>query len=135
MIEELPKVDKRKTKKQVKKMIQNYKNAYMRLKELEIPKITTSYSLTPPTFGGATHSSTESTVILREASLKVVEAFTATFNRLEEIDRKTIYICYIMERSHEQAFGEMGVTSMQLSRLKDEALMRFAVLLGCEVVK
>lgn len=61
---DIPQIDEEKTRAKMERMLEKYKMLRLQTPEDFLPKITTTYTITPPSFSNQFHSSTE------EAALK-----------------------------------------------------------------
>ncbi|PFA66853.1 ArpU family transcriptional regulator [Bacillus sp. AFS015802] len=100
------------------------------------PKITSSYSLVPPTNTNQFHSSTEQTAIDRVdrdiARAKHIDWVLRAVNRLSEIEREIIFKRYL---DHEEAYdyeiyNAMGMSERKYYRLKARTFYKLALIFG-----
>ncbi len=60
---DIPQIDEEKTRFKMEKMMEKYKMLRLQTPEDFLPKITTTYTITPPSFSNQFHSSTEEAVL------------------------------------------------------------------------
>jgi len=137
----MPKIDEKASKKAVEKALYEYRDLLITLPMYLMPKITPSYSITPPTNTNAFHSSTEEAALERiefenmrnEYLNKIHEAV----NNLKEKERAIIIMKYLQ---HDVGYdpdiwAEIGVGSTRYYEIKGEAMLRLAFILKVEVYK
>lgn len=137
----LPEIDRERTKKAVESALERYRICLLTLDEKQLPKITQTFSLTPPTNTNEFRSSTEEVAIANadreRAKLQYIERVIKAVNRLSIQEREIIIRRYLNEESEfdYQIYNSMGLSERQFYRIKSRAFYKFAFILKIEVVK
>jgi ArpU family phage transcriptional regulator len=140
--EYLPKINAKETKKKVEIALYKYRDYLITLPVYLMPKVTPSYSITPPSNTNAFHSSTE------DAALERIEYETErdnyldkmheAVNSLKEAERHIIVKKY-MENGvigyDREIMIDLGFGKTRYSEIKGEAILRLAFALKIEVYK
>lgn len=134
-------VDGKKTKEAVEGVFEVYRHYLGTMPSDILPKLTSSYSIVPPTFTNAFHSSTEDIAIERVEYEKERNEFMSgvwkAVNRLKDDERKII-VKFFMEDVpgyDPDIWLDLGVGKTKYYKLKGQAILRLAFNLKIEVYK
>lgn len=138
--ESMPKVNTKATKKEVEKVLYKYRDYLITLPMYLMPKVTASFSITPPTSTNAFHSSTENAAIERieyerERDRFLTEMHDAV-NSLKDIERNIIIKKYMLNGDigyDREIMMDLGLGKTRYSEIKGEAILRLAFALKIEV--
>ncbi len=127
---EIPQIDEEKTRFKMEK----YKILRLQTPEDFHPKITTTYTITPPSFSNQFHSSTEDAAlkkmdweIEREKYMKRIER---GINRLTQKERRILVMLYMQDEEmyDYEIYAEMGLSQRNYYRVKNKAYYRLPLL-------
>ncbi|WJE51172.1 ArpU family phage packaging/lysis transcriptional regulator [Bacillus cereus] len=137
----MPVVDTKETKKAVEEVLGNYREYLKTLPSDIMPKVTTSFSLIPPSFTNEFHSSTEDIAIermeLEKQRKEYMDWVHDAVNTLKG-DERFIVVKSYMEEEQESDLNiwlELGVGKTKYYKIKGSALLRLAFNLKVEVYK
>lgn len=137
----LPEINREETKKVVEASLDKYRMYLLTAPETKIPKVTTTYSLVPPSLTNVFHSSTEEAVIRRvdyererDSYLKRVQQ---AVNRLSYKERQIIIERYMSfeEKFDYEVYNEFGMSERGYYRLKSKAFYKLGFALNILVYK
>lgn len=140
--EYLPKINAKETKKKVEKALYRYRDYLITLPVYLLPKVTASYSITPPSITNEFHSSTEDAALERieyekERDQYLNEMHDAV-NSLKESERHIIIKKYMQNGEigyDREIMMDLGLGKTRYSEVKGEAILRLAFALKIEVYK
>ncbi len=137
----LPEIDRGKTKKAVEAALEKYRLYLLTIPDEKLPKVTTTYSIVPPSNTNAFHSLTEDIAICnvdreREAQ-RYLEWVIRGVNRLTKIEREIIYKRYLEDEEtfDYEIYNELVLSERRYYRLKARIFYKLAFLLKIEVYK
>ncbi|MGM0916594.1 MAG: ArpU family phage packaging/lysis transcriptional regulator [Bacillota bacterium] len=134
-------IDEEKTRFKMEKMMEKYKIFRLQTPEDFLPKITTTYTITPPSFSNQFHSSTEDAAlkkmdweIERDQFMKRIQR---AINRLTQKERRILVMLYMKDEEmfDYEIYAEMGLSQRNYYRFKNKAFYRLAFALREEVYK
>lgn len=135
---DLPEVDEEKTQEEVKKFLRRYMN-FLFMDPLEAqPKITSSFSIVPPSNNNQFHSSTEEISIKRidmeRQRKKFMKWVQTSVNRLPHQERSILVKRYMtdLEIYDYIAYNELGMSERTYYRVKPKALLRLGFIMRVE---
>jgi ArpU family phage transcriptional regulator len=135
----LPEIDREKTKMAVEAALEKYRFYLLTVPEEKLPKVTASYSLSPPAFSNQFHSSTESAVIdkvdFERERDKYLEWMRKAINRLKFKEREIIIKRYLEDDDiyDYELYNMIGMSERKYYRLKARAFYSLAFALKIEV--
>ncbi|MFJ8268514.1 ArpU family phage packaging/lysis transcriptional regulator [Peribacillus asahii] len=137
---DLPKINEKETKKELEKKLFKYRDYLISLPTYLMPKITPSYSITPPTNTNAFHSSTEDSAIERIEYERIRDEYLQEIhkavNTLKDQERHIIIERYLKHDElgyDREIWMNMGVGKTKYYQIKGEAMLRLAFALKVEV--
>lgn len=140
--EYLPKVNAKATKKEVEKALYTYRDYLITLPMYLMPKVTASYSITPPSNTNAFNSSTENAALERIEYEREREMYLyiihEAVNSLKELERHIIIKKYMQDGEigyDREIMMDLGLGKTRYSEIKGEAILRLAFALKIEVYK
>jgi phage transcriptional regulator, ArpU family len=136
----LPEIDREETRKRVEEALEACK-LYMQIgyHPGHEPKVTPSYSVTPPSRTNAFHSSTEETAcrnVDEEARRRqVVERVWGAVNRLSHLEREIIVRRYLADDPvlDYELWDDLNLSERKYYRIKARAFYKLALALRLEV--
>ncbi|WKU21702.1 ArpU family phage packaging/lysis transcriptional regulator [Priestia megaterium] len=134
-------VDKKQTKANVEQALADYRMYMMTVPEDIIPKVTTSYSLVPPSNTNAFHSSTEEAAITRvDYKIKrdnFMRQVQRAVNRLNKRERELIIKTYMTYEDVYvfDVYNGMGISEATYYRVREKAFYKLAFALQLQVYK
>jgi ArpU family phage transcriptional regulator len=140
----LPEIDREETRKKVESEIEKYRICLLQIPEERLPKVTASYSLQPPSFTNAFHSSTEETAVYNASlndyeleRLAYIDHFRKAVNRLRFREREFIINRYMAddELFDYEYYSKYSLTESKFYRLKARAFYNLAFALRVEIYK
>ncbi|MEK5390195.1 ArpU family phage packaging/lysis transcriptional regulator [Margalitia sp. FSL K6-0131] len=138
----LPEIDRKKTQENVEAAIETYRMYLLTVPEEILPKVTTSFSLIPPTYTNAFHSSTEDAAIARvdeeRARIEYIENFRKAVNRLSKKEREALILRYLGEEElfDYEVYNQLGMSeSYYHNKFKPRIFYKLALALRIEVYK
>lgn len=138
---EIPQIDEERTKEKIETLLEKYKILMLQTPEDFLPKITTTYTITPPSFSNQFHSSTEEAAlkkmdweIERDQFMKRIQR---AINRLTQKERRILVMLYMQDEDmyDYEIYAEMGLSQRNYYRFKNKAFYRLAFALREEVYK
>ncbi len=136
---ELPKIDNVRTKNNVIRALEKYKMMRVRLGERRMPKLTSTLTIVPPSFGNEFHSTTEESAIWNVDAINEARAYVNLIdhhvNQLPERSRQVIITKFIEENSDFEAMSAIHVSHSQYKEEKRKAIERLAYQLDIVVEK
>ena len=136
---ETPELDYVKTKKKVLKMIDKYEKSLMRLNSSAQPKVTQTFTMDMPSFGGGFNSSTENAAIYAmegcEPDLDYIKNTVDCVNRLTLVYREIIWLSFFEKLPNDEVSDLLKISVSLLTIRKRTAIELFAYALGIEVYK
>jgi ArpU family phage transcriptional regulator len=137
----LPEIDREKTKAAVESALEKYRFYLLTVPEERLPKVTATYSLVPPAFSNAFHSSTEQAVIdkvdLEREREEYIERIRKGVNRLGAREREIIVKRYLEEEEifDYELYNDLGMSERVYYRKKARIFYKLAFILRIEVYK
>ncbi|MED3905814.1 MULTISPECIES: ArpU family phage packaging/lysis transcriptional regulator [Anoxybacillaceae] len=123
-------------RKKVEIALEKYKMYLLTLPDDMLPKITSSYSIAPPSKTNQFYSSTEAVAIQRidyeREREEYMQRIQAAVNRCSEMERAIIIQCYMQPEDvyDYEIYNELGLSERKFYHLKGKALDKLAVILG-----
>ncbi|MEK5176853.1 ArpU family phage packaging/lysis transcriptional regulator [Heyndrickxia sp. FSL W8-0496] len=138
----LPEIDRKLTQENVESAIETYRMYLLTVPEEIMPKVTTSFSLVPPTYTNAFHSTTEDVAIERvdeeRARIEYIEKFRKAVNRLSKKEREAIILRYLGDEElfDYEVYNQLGMSeSYYHNKFKPRIFYKLALALRIEVYK
>jgi ArpU family phage transcriptional regulator len=137
----LSQIDKKATKKKAEEAFEQYRILLLGQREEDLPKVTTTYSLVPPSHTNAFHSSTEDIAIKRvdyeRQRIAYLKKVVMAVNRLSFIERAILIQCYMLKDDMKdyEVYSDLSLSQRDFYRKKGKALVNFAVAMRIEVYK
>ncbi|EJQ03660.1 ArpU family phage transcriptional regulator [Bacillus cereus AND1407] len=137
----MPVVDGKRTKQAVEQVFEVYRQYLATMPSDILPKVTPSYSIIPPSFTNAFHSSTEEIAIERIEYEQERNEFMSWIydgvNRLKDDERRIILERFMgdLPGYDPDIWLDLGVGKTKYYKLKGQALLRLAFILKIEVYK
>ncbi|MBS4171926.1 ArpU family phage packaging/lysis transcriptional regulator [Bacillus sp. FJAT-49736] len=138
----LPEIDRKQTQENVEAAIETYRMYLLTVPEEILPKVTTSFSLIPPTYTNAFHSSTEDVAIARvdeeRVRIEYIENFRKAVNRLSKKEREALILRYLGEEElfDYEVYNQLGMSeSYYHNKFKPRIFYKLALALRIEVYK
>ena len=134
-------IDGEKTKQAVETILERYRIYMLAVPDEQLPRITPSYSLVPPSNTNAFYSSTESAVIRKIDKEREREEFIQRMcwavNKLSQRERELITKRYMtLEDVHDyMLYPELGMSEKTYYNVKKRAFYKLALALRIEVYK
>ncbi|WP_121614773.1 ArpU family phage packaging/lysis transcriptional regulator [Virgibacillus halodenitrificans] len=134
----LPEINRDETKTSVESALEKYKMFLLMDPEDYQPKITSSFSLVPPTLNNEFHSSTEETAIKRiddeRKRREYITKIQKAVNRLAYQERTVIINRYLKEDEiyDYEVYNELGYSERKYYRIKARAFYKLAFILRIE---
>lgn len=135
----LKKINAKATRKAVESLLEDYKILLLTQPVEALPKVTASYTITPPSNTNEFHSTTESTAIdnleremaRRDFINKIIDAV----NRLSPLERKIIIREYMSDEElyNYEIYNELGISESKYYKVKSSAFYKLAFILKVEV--
>jgi ArpU family phage transcriptional regulator len=142
MKEYFPKINAKATKKEVEKALYKYRDYLITLPMHLMPKITPSYSITPPSTTNSFYSSTEDVALERiqyeTERNNYINYIHEAVNSLKETERQIIIRKYMQNGElgyDREIMMDMGLGKTRYCEIKGEAILRLAFALKVEVYK
>lgn len=113
---DIPLIDEEKTRFKMEKMMEKYKILRLQTPEDFLPKITTTYTITPPSFSNQFHSITEEAAlkkmdwdIERDQFMKRIQR---AINRFTQKERRILVMLYMQDEEmyDYEIYAEMGLS-------------------------
>ncbi|WP_416729219.1 ArpU family phage packaging/lysis transcriptional regulator [Fictibacillus sp. JL2B1089] len=137
----LPEIDRELTKEAVEAALEKYRFYLLSVPDEKLPKVTSTFSLVPPSFTNGFHSSTEeaaiSNVDYEMEKERHLQNIIRGVNRLSKMEREIIYKRYleVEETFDYEIYNEMGFSERRFYRLKARIFYKLAFILKIEVYK
>ncbi|KSU89823.1 ArpU family phage packaging/lysis transcriptional regulator [Priestia flexa] len=137
----LPEIDVKATKRVVEAALEKYRVLLLTQNEEELPKVTATYSLVPPSNTNAFHSSTEDIAIRNisheQARSKYLKRMVMAVNRLGYWERAILIQRYMLQDDvfDYQVYNDLNFSERKYYRLKEKAFIKLALSLRIEVYK
>ncbi|WP_238343634.1 ArpU family phage packaging/lysis transcriptional regulator [Gracilibacillus saliphilus] len=141
MMFKIPQIDNEATIEKVESILENYRIALF-MEPLDAqPKITSSFSIVPPTFNNQHHSTTEDLAVKRidqeRERKKFLNWVQKCVNRLSDQQRAIVVKRYM---EHEdvydyETYNDLGLSERTYYRIKPKALIRLALIMRIEIYK
>lgn len=141
IVEMVPKINEKLTKRAVEKALDKYRTYLITLPNYLMPKITPSYSIIPPSFTNEFHSTTEDAAIERIQFTQERNDYLSwvqeAVNTLKENERYIILQKYMDDELgyDPDIWTELGIGRSKYYQVKGQALLRLAFALQIEVYK
>ncbi|WP_241964521.1 ArpU family phage packaging/lysis transcriptional regulator [Paraliobacillus zengyii] len=135
----LPKINRLQTRNAVESILEKYKFFLLMDPEELQPKITASFTITPPTMNNQFHSSTEDIAIKRIDHEKKRRDFIRwvqrSVNRLAYQERTVIINRYLQEDDiyDYEVYNDLGFSERKYYRIKSRAFYKLAFIMHIEV--
>lgn len=136
---ELSKIDREATREKVENELEKYK-MYLLTEQLnQLPKVTQTFTLVPPTNTNEFHSSTEDAAVANVdyliARKRHIKRMTRAINRLRVKHRQIIVKRYMAEEDvfDYEVYRDLNISERTYHRWKSEAFYHLAFALGIEV--
>lgn len=135
----LPEIDRERTKEAVEAALEKYRFYLLREPEENLPKVTATYSLTPPAFSNQFHSSTETAVIdkvdFERERTEYIEKIRKAVNRLNFKERELIIKRYLQDDEvyDYEIYNDVGLSESKYYKLRGRAFYKLAFILRIEV--
>lgn len=137
----LPEIDRDKTKEAVESALAKYRFYLLTIPDEKLPKITSSFSIVPPTYTNEFHSTTEQVALERidyeKERDEYLEWIRKAVNRLSFKEREVIVKRYLSEEEmfDYEIYNEIGYSERRYYRQKARIFYKLAFLLRIEVYK
>lgn len=131
----IPKLDQKKVRAAVEKELEAYRFCLLTLDESELPKMTQSFSLIPPSHTNAFHSKTEEAAVhnvdRRNEKRAHINRVVKAVSKLTETERAIVVQRYLQEDETFDyiIYNEMGLSHRQYYRIKARAFYKLALAL------
>ncbi|MFC4403303.1 ArpU family phage packaging/lysis transcriptional regulator [Gracilibacillus xinjiangensis] len=136
----LNEIDRAATKAMVEEKLNQYQ-LYLLAAPIDIePKITSTFTITPPTYNNQFHSTTEEMAIKKIDQERKREKFISwvqrCINKLPLQERSVIIKSYLSDNIYEyEVYNELGFSERKYYRVKSRAIYTLAFIMGVEVYK
>jgi ArpU family phage transcriptional regulator len=137
----LPEIDREMTKQAVEAALEKYRFYLLTVPEERLPKVTATYSLTPPAYTNEFHSSTESAAIdkvdFERERDEYIERIRKAVNRLNYKERELMIRRYLSDEEvyDYELYNDTGYSERKYYRLKARIFYKLAFILRIEVYK
>lgn len=134
-------IDRKATKNEVKKVLEKYRLFLLAEEQERHPKITSEYSLVPPSKTNKFYSSTERAAIenvdRENERSEYITTISAAVNRLDFSERAILIQRYLTkgEVYDFEVYNDLGFSERKYYRLKNRAFNNLAFALKIEVYK
>ncbi|NBI29105.1 ArpU family phage packaging/lysis transcriptional regulator [Chengkuizengella marina] len=124
----LPKIDFNPTKQVVEDAFKMYRKLLFKVPTEKLPKITTTYSLTPPNQTNEFHSTTEDAAIFNVEREQYMKFIQNAINRLNGDHRAILIQSYMSKENIKDyvIYNDLGMSSRTYYREKKEAIISIA---------
>lgn len=124
----LPEIDEKKTRKNVKELLCNYRSFVRLAEEKYIPKVTATYSFELKSFTGLVSRATENAVVRKVTAEQELFKIAKAMNKLNAYDAQMIYDKYMDKRelSDTDIYLNYNMSSSAFYRALDKVLIKFA---------
>ncbi|OAK72671.1 ArpU family phage packaging/lysis transcriptional regulator [Lederbergia galactosidilytica] len=136
---QLSAIDRKATKEEVENALERYRIMLLTQELNQLPKVTQSFSLVPPTNTNEFHSSTEQVAVnnanYEMERAKYIKRITLAVNRLGYKERAILIMRYMTEDDvfDYEVYSELNMSERTYRRYKSKAFYRLAFALGIEV--
>lgn len=136
---QLSAIDRDATKKEVEEALEKYRIMLLTQTLDQLPKITSSFNLVPPTNTNQFNSSTESAAIenanYESERKKYIKKISLSVNRLAYKERQIIIKRYMADNDvyDYEVYNELSMSERTYHRYKSKAFYKLAFALGIEV--
>ncbi|GIN86957.1 ArpU family transcriptional regulator [Heyndrickxia sporothermodurans] len=137
----LPEIDREKTKEAVESALAKYQLYVLTIPEEKLPKVTSSFSIVPPTYTNEFHSTTEQAVIEKVDNEKerseYIKRINKAVNRLGYKERAILIRRYMSAEDvfDYEVYNDMNMSERTYHRIKSRAFYKLAFALRIEVYK
>lgn len=123
----LPEIDEKKTRKNVKELLCNYRSFVRLADEKCIPKVTATYSFELKSFTGLVSRPTENAVVRKVTAEQELLKISKAMNKLNAYDRQMIYDKYmdIRELTDTDIYLNYNMSSSSFYDQLDKVLIKF----------
>lgn len=123
----LPEIDEKKTRKNVKELLRNYRSFVRLAEEKYIPKVTATYSFELKSFTGLVSRATENAVVRKVTAEQELLKISKAMNKLNAYDRQMIYDKYmdIRELTDTDIYLNYNMSSSSFYDQLDKVLIKF----------
>lgn len=131
------KVDIVATRKRIERLARVYIDYKSKMMILGEQKVTASYHLNGSTTNKLYNSNIEKVAMfnLDNEYQDIVMLFEGAMNSLDELEYKIFYNYYINKKSGIACYVDLGITESEFYRVKNTAIEKVALFLGCAVFK
>ncbi|MBP1917199.1 ArpU family phage transcriptional regulator [Lederbergia galactosidilyticus] len=132
-------IDRKATKEEVEGALERYRVMLLTQELNQLPKVTQSFSLVPPTNTNEFHSSTEQAAVNNAnyelERTKYIKRITLAVNRLGYKERAILIMRYMTEDDvfDYEVYSELNMSERTYHRYKTKAFYKLAFALGIEV--
>lgn len=129
------KVDMVATRKRVERLARLYIDYKSKMMVLGEQKVTASYHLTGSTTNKPFNSNIEKVAMfnLDNEYQDIVMLFEGAMNNLDDFEYRVFYDFYIKRKTGISCYVDLGITEGEFYRLKNKAIEKVALFLGCAV--
>ena len=122
-----PEIDEKKTRKNVKELLYNYRSFVRLADEKYIPKVTATYSFELKSFTGLVSRPTENAVVRKVTAEQELLKISKAMNKLNAYDRQMIYDKYmdIRELTDTDIYLNYNMSSSSFYDQLDKVLIKF----------
>lgn len=131
------KLDMVATRKRIERLARLYINYKSKMMILGEQKVTASYHLNGSTSNKIYNSNIEKVAVfnLDNEYQEFITLFEGAMQSLEELEYKIFYDFYIKGKSGIACYVDLGITESEFYRVKNKAIEKVALFLGCAVFK
>ena len=131
------KVDIVSTRKRIERLARVYIDYKSKMMILGEQKVTASYHLNGSTSNKIYNSNIEKVAVfnLDNEYQEFITLFEGAMQSLEELEYKIFYDFYIKGKSGIACYVDLGITESEFYRVKNKAIEKVALFLGCAVFK
>lgn len=129
------KVDMVATRKRIERLARLYIDYKSKMMILGEQKVTASYHLTGSTTNKLYNSNIEKVAMfnLDNEYQDIVMLFEGAMNSLDDLEYQVFYDFYIKRKTGIACFVDLGITEGEFYRVKNKAIEKVALFLGCAV--
>lgn len=138
----LPEINRKATQQAVEDALEMYRMYLLTVPEERLPKVTTTFTLVPPTFSNQFHSSTEDAAIhkvdFERERDEYIERIRKAVNRLAKREREAVIKKYFGEDElfDYEIYNELGMSEWYYhQKFKPRIFYKLAFILRIEVYK
>ena len=131
------KLDMVATRKRIERLARLYINYKSKMMILGEQKVTASYHLNGSTSNKIYNSNIEKVAVfnLDNEYQEFITLFEGAMQSLEELEYKIFYDFYIKQKTGIACYVDLGITESEFYRVKNKAIEKVALFLGCAVFK